>query len=132
MSGPVVLEHDLMEQLVPISKTSSYSNSFRGVTLLAELLKDSQGIYRVYHSRCHIFVLLDNAKTLVAFDNVPQWAHPDKIDVSALLSSLKSDSPNLPHIFSLKYSSPVVNLHVDSSMFLSKPENGMQMRHSSD
>lgn len=114
MSSPAVLEHELLEQLAPLTKTASYANSFRGISLLTELLKDSKCVYQVYHSRSHIFLLLDDAKTLVAFDNVPQWAHPDKLDVSELLSSLKSSAPSLPHIFSLKYTSPVVHIHVES------------------
>lgn len=117
MSVQSGFDHELLEQLAPASKLASYSNSYRGVALLAELLQDVQSVYSVYHSRFHIIVLLNGAKTLVAFDNVPQWAHPEKIDVKALLASLKSESPDLPHIFTIQYKSPIVHVSIDSSTY---------------
>jgi hypothetical protein len=121
MSSSSSLDHELLEALVPQTKASSFYNSFRGIALLAELLRSDQLVDHVYHSRRHIALTFKDGKSLIVFDNVPQWAHPDKLDIPALLQSLLGDSSNIPHIFSLRYSSPIIHVQIDTSMFPFKP-----------
>lgn len=108
-------EPDLLEALTAQSKSSSYANSFRCGTLINDLLKQPSLVNRVYHSRRHLVLVFRDQKSLVIFDNVPQWAHPDKLDTSAAIQSLLSDSPNPPHVLALRHASKILHVELDPS-----------------
>jgi len=114
MSSSASPDHELLEQLAPITKNVGYSNSFRGIAVFTELLRLDNCVNQVYHSRRHIVVTFKDAKSLVVFDNVPHWAHPEQLDIPTLISTLLSDSPSVPHIFSLRYSSPILTVVLDT------------------
>lgn len=107
-------DHELLEQLAPITKNAGYSNSFRGIAIFAELLRLDNCVSQVYHSRRHIVVSFNEGKSLVVFDNVPHWAHPEQLNVPSLVSTLLSESPSIPHIFSLRYSSAILSVVLDT------------------
>jgi hypothetical protein len=109
-SGP---DHELLEALAPVSKTSQFAQSYRGIALLYELLKTPQLVNQLYHSRKHICAVFNDRKSLIVVDNVPQWAHPEKLDLPSLLQTLLGDSPSIPHIFTLRYASCILFVQLD-------------------
>ena len=113
-SGP---DHELLEALAPVSKTSQFAQSYRGIALLYELLKTPQLVNQLYHSRKHICAVFNDRKSLIVVDNVPQWAHPEKLDLPSLLQTLLGDSPSIPHIFTLRYASSILFVQLDQRSY---------------
>lgn len=115
MSGS---DADLLEALTTQPRSTTYANSLRCGTLINELLKQPSVVSHVYHSRRHLILVYNDQKSLVAFDNVPQWAHPERLDTNAILQSLLSDAPSPPHMLSTRQNSRILHVELDPSMLL--------------
>lgn len=131
MSSSIVLEHELLEGLTSISKSPDYAHSYRGISLLSELLKTPDRVNQVYHCRKHLCFVFNDRKSLVVADNVPFWAQTEKLDLVSLLPSLLSDSPNVPQIFTLRYASPILHLQLDHCTYTIKTAIRKKLKQSS-
>jgi hypothetical protein len=131
MNGASGAEAELLEAVTSSGKSTAYANSYRCIPVLNDLLKQPSVVDHVYYSRRHIALVYKGECSLVVFDNVPQWAHPEKLDISSLIQTLLSDSPSPPHVLSLRYSSKIVHLSVDCGTYLTEAQNRLifQVHH---